>query len=111
MIVSANGMDFLGNDPLKTADALERLALDMRMLAAGHLPDRKYISEAPLLHCWSAVQRPRFALSGTVYGHPAISDGRTAITSELFAINRQRQWARTMSRFYGLGPASMEGLQ
>lgn len=106
-----DAIDFLGTDPLKTADALGQLAADLRNLAAGVLPNREHIIEAPLIHRWSIVQRPTFALSGSLYNHPRIKDGQRAVTSELFAICRDRQWARTMNRFYDLGPTSLEGLQ
>ena len=50
------------------------------------------------------LSRPGIALVGTVQGHPMIADHRSAITSELFAIDSDERWARTMSRFYLLEP-------
>lgn len=102
---------FFGVDPLLTAQDLESLAADLRMLAAGIMPDRQIIMEAPLIHEWRFTTRPNFALSGSVYNHPRVADGKNALTSEVFAISSDRRWARTMSRFYDLGPASLEGLQ
>jgi hypothetical protein len=39
-------------------------------------------------------------------GHPLLGD-RDVVTSEVYAIDRQAGWVRTLSRFYALGaPAS-----
>lgn len=102
--------DFLGCDPLAAAETLERLAADLRRLAAGNLPTSSELRDAPMLRNWSFVRRQRACLTGTTFNHPCIGDGRTAVTSELFAIDHGRRWVRTMSRFYELGPATLQGL-
>ncbi|CAN7372993.1 DUF6634 family protein [Devosia sp. LjRoot3] len=103
-------IDFLGYDPLATADQLARAAYDLAELAAGHPPDPLSMSEAPLLRRWGAIRAARPALTGVIYGHPELEDGKTVVTSGLLAINRQAGWARTHSRFYLLGAASLFGL-
>nr|WP_245893353.1 hypothetical protein [Devosia naphthalenivorans] len=45
-----------------------------------------------------------------MFNHPDIGDGRSAVTSELFAIDPGRRWVRTLSRFYELGPVTLQGL-
>jgi hypothetical protein len=95
-------VDFVGADPLATAELLEALAADLRRLAAGHIPTPADLAEAPVLRDWSTLLRSCMALAGSVEGHPTIADHRPAITSELFAIDSDRLWARTMSRFYRL---------
>jgi hypothetical protein len=105
-----SGVDFLGSDVLETAKTLERLANDLRQLACGTLPDRTTLAEAPLLHRWHFVQRPGLALSGSVHGHLNMTDGKTAVTSEVFALDQDRRWARTLSRYYALGAAAIEAM-
>lgn len=100
---------FLGADPLATAATLEALAADLRKLAAGHLPEQGALSAAPLLHGWEATRKPVICLTGKVYGHPRLGDGQIAVTSEVFAIDRAQRWARTMSRYYELGPTGIFG--
>ena len=100
---------FLGADPIATAHTLEVLAADLRKLAAGQLPDPVALSGSPLLHGWGATRKPVACLTGKVYGHPKLEDGRVAVTSEVFAIDRDQRWVRTISRFYELGPAGLFG--
>lgn len=103
-------VDFLGADPLATAELLENLAADLRELAAGSLPSSGRLREAPHLRRWDFAQRSALCLAGTAYGHPRIVDGQESVTSEIFAIARDRSWIRTLSRFYQLGPPKVFGL-
>ena len=103
-------VDFLGADPLATAELLEDLAADLRGLAAGSLPSPGRLREAPHLRRWGFAPRSALCLAGTAYGHPRIVDGRECVTSEIFAIARDRSWARTLSRYYQLGPPKVFGL-
>ncbi|MFD2649142.1 DUF6634 family protein [Devosia albogilva] len=103
-----NPVNFLGADPLGTADRLEELAADLRRLAKGCLPTTSELAEAPILLGWVPLSRPCTALAGPVEGHPRITDHRPAVTSELFAIDSNERWARTMSRYYRLTPRSTE---
>lgn len=104
-------VNFLGADPLATADLLEALAADLRRLASGHAPSAAQLAEAPTLGDWGVLSRSGIALVGTVQGHPRIADHGPAITSELFAIDGDERWARTMSRYYLLEPRGTGGKQ
>lgn len=95
--------NFLGQDPLLTAASLENLAHDLRLLAGGTHPD---LDGAPRIEDWRLVRREAIAIDGVVQGHPIIIDGRRALSSEVFAFDPDRRWARTLSRFYVLGPQS-----
>lgn len=103
-------VDFLGDDPHRLADRLQSLADDLRLLAAGTLPPPRVLHDAPIIRNWGFVRREALALAGTTFGHPVIAEGRPTVTSEIFAIDPGRAWARTMSRFYVLGPAGKFGL-
>jgi hypothetical protein len=102
-------ISFLGADPVATAETLEALAADLRKLAKGRHPSPQMLAEAPLLRGWGFSRRPAACLQGRIYGHPVIGDTEFATTSELFAIDGERRWVRTMSRYYALGPAGMFG--
>lgn len=103
-------IDFMGGDPLETADRLAKAAYDLAELSAGRPPDPVSLSAAPLLRRWGVIRATSPVLTGLVYGHPDLEDGKNAITSGLLAIDRERGWARTISRFYLLGSARMFGL-
>lgn len=103
-------IDFLGIDPLEAADRLARAAYDLAELAAGRPPDPAAMAEAPLLRRWGVIRASGYVLTGQVFGHPTIADGKTAVTSNLLAISREQGWARTTSRFYLLGSPNMYGL-
>lgn len=106
-----NAVDFIGADPLSTADRLEALAADLRRLASGSFPAAADLSDAPVLREWGVMSRSCFALVGTVEGHPRIPDFRPAMTSEVFAIDKGKNWARTLNRYYRLEPRRSEGKQ
>ncbi len=91
--------DFLGSDPYQTAKMLEELARDLRRLAGGEHPD---LTTAPVLTKWHPTFRRQMALEGVIHGHPRIGEGRTGLTSGVFALAEDRKWARTLSRFYRL---------
>ena len=105
----ADQVDFIGNHPEDTAAMLERLATDLRKLGGGYFPSALTLNETPLLSLWAVSHRPRPCLIGSMCGHPLIEQGRVGVTSEIYAIDRNRRWARTLSRFYKLGPAALTG--
>jgi hypothetical protein len=103
-------IDFMGCHPLITAETLERLAHDLKLLAWGRRPTPEELAEAPVLRSWAFDRRPRPCLRGVIYGHPDIREGRETITSEIYALDPERRWVRTLSRLYELGPATLQGM-
>lgn len=55
------------------------------------------------INSWALSQRSVPCLMGRTLGHPAIGDGRPALSSELFYLDPERGVARTLSRWYRLG--------
>lgn len=102
-------ISFMGADPVATAETLEALAADLRKMASGRHPTAQVLAQAPLLRRWGFSRRPAACLQGRIHGHPIIGDTDFATTSELFAIDGERRWVRTMSRFYALGAAGVFG--
>jgi hypothetical protein len=99
--MTTSDIDFFGEDPISAAARIDRLAADLRRLAVSP-PSELDLQNAPVIMDAEVVVRSVFALSGPVFGHPSIRNGRSCLTSELFALDRQGMWARTGSRFYRL---------
>jgi hypothetical protein len=89
-------------DPLLTASLLRRLADDLEGLTMFQ-PSAEIIDVAPVLSNWRVGSRAAPCLIGDVEGHPVLGSCE-AITSELFAIDRSKGWARTATRYYRLSP-------
>lgn len=109
-MVQPENIDFLGCDPVITAETLARLSHDLAELAAGRYPSPDHLRHAPVLRSWSFDQRPRPCLKGMIYDHPLIGQGRNGVTSEIYAIDPGRRWVRTLSRYYELGPTTLHGI-
>jgi hypothetical protein len=74
-------------------------------------PTAAELAAAPVISSWVMTIHPGDdlpSLFGIVVNHPLIADGKSAITSELVAMDRAAGWARTRSRYYRLGPAAGE---
>jgi hypothetical protein len=95
---------FLGNDAeaSRTLVALESLVRDMKAIQAGTGPTSTQIENAPLLDAFQVKPYATFCLAGYTKGHPLLGDSHIH-TSQLWAIDPKRHWARTFSRFYRLG--------
>lgn len=85
------------------ASRLRRLADDLDTLATGKRPAARALSSAPIIEDWKLAPRPVSCLTGIVFGHPRIDDGRPALTTELWVVDEAFGYARTLSRFYRLG--------
>lgn len=74
-------------------------------VAAGYVPNETDLAGAPLLSGWAVEpQEPDLIrLVGIVTGHPSIPDG-WCTTSIVLAADEEAGWARTVSRYYRLGP-------
>lgn len=74
----------------------------------GAAPGPGDLDFAPALDDWSAglTIGKFYNLDGVVSGHPTIVDGDVVFTSPLLNLASDLTWARTLSRFYILGPTS-----
>ncbi|MHA6730193.1 DUF6634 family protein [Devosia sp. A369] len=74
-------------------------------IAAGYVPCDAELANAPLLSHWAIGPQGSglMRLVGIVAGHPSIRDG-WCTTSIVLAANEEASWARTVSRYYRLGP-------
>jgi hypothetical protein len=98
-------IEFIGDgDIAVTIARLRALADDLESMTV--FAPRTQLTGAPSIWNWRPILRPRPALHGWTMGHPLLGD-RDVVTSEVYAIDRQAGWVRTLSRFYALGaPAS-----
>jgi hypothetical protein len=93
---------FPGDSIEFTIEKLRRLASDLSCIRSGKGPTRPEIVGAPVLDWWAIGVRPVGCLIGAD-GHPILREQSRIVTSELFAIDTSRGFARTYSRFYKLG--------
>lgn len=100
---------FLGNEAeaARTLETLENLVSDLRAIRAGTGPTQSELQYAPLLDLYRLQPYVTFCLSGRVTGHPLLGDTQIH-TSQLWAFDRKRGWARTFSRYYRLGDSMKE---
>lgn len=81
---------------------LERLLKDLKAIQAGSGPSADELAEAPVFDQYVILRRPVPCLAGEVLGHPRLPGGPT-ISSDLWVIDPEAGWARTLSRYYTLG--------
>lgn len=82
---------------------LEALLADMEKIRRGDPPEQLF-ADAPILDHWVLAQRPALCLAGLSSGHPRLpGEARPIITSDLWLLSEDRQWGRTLSRWYQLG--------
>jgi hypothetical protein len=83
-------------------DALERIR-------RGEAPTAEELAAAPRLDSrWVVSEQHYFVLQGIVTGHPGLAEGALIGTSPLLWLAADRSAARTVSRFYRLGPPLAE---
>lgn len=75
---------------------------DIDAFLAGLPPSEEMLAQAPLLEEWRLVPDQSTRLSGFVSGHPRIRPG-PLVSSQVFMLDPEQKWARTLSRFYRLG--------
>lgn len=77
----------------------------LRRLADDLAEINQCVAQTPdaAINSWTLGKRVVPCLIGRPMGHPVISDGRSAFSSELFYLDPHRGIARTMSRWYRLG--------
>lgn len=86
---------------LAEAERLEHLAADLRSVAEGLYPSPSDIVDSPVLHRWRYSERRMPSLIGTGSGYPRLPIGLVH-TTEIWAIDLEARWARTLSRLYVL---------
>src|ERR1700733_9749773 len=85
---------------------LYRLANDIAMLRQREQPYAGDLRAAPRLDKWTVVMTPLgLRLTGTVTGHPLLSD-RSVMTSSIWVADPEARWVRSLSRYYRLGELS-----
>ncbi len=89
--------------PADIIECARRLADDIERLAANGAPTAADLARAPVIDLYRSAQRPTTALIGVVSGHPTVRNRHVAMTTEIFAIDPERSWARSWSRLYALG--------
>jgi hypothetical protein len=95
-------------DPTRIEPDLARrlriLADDSERLALGLPVSAILLANAPLLEDWVPMVTPLgVQLVGQVSGHPLHLD-RAIVTSPIWFADPDGTWARTLSRYYSLGP-------
>ncbi|WP_315856710.1 DUF6634 family protein [Rhizobium leguminosarum] len=85
-----------------SAEDAQRLSADLRSVEAG-LVGTLSLDTAPILEAHQMYSRRTACLSGYVFGHPALGDGREITTSQLVYMDTEVGIARTVNRWYRLG--------
>lgn len=87
---------------LEKIDLLRRLADDLAAIVDGRKPTAEDLAAAVSIQ---GIVGKRWVpcLIGSVSGHPRLGN-RLITTSQLFMIDPNGRWARTLSRFYRLDP-------
>lgn len=67
-------------------------------------PSIRDIAAAPLIEDWTIGKRFEPALIGRVSGHSNIDTGQPVVSSGLYYLDPVAGYARTLSRWYRLGP-------
>ncbi|ABS13426.1 hypothetical protein Oant_0702 [Brucella anthropi ATCC 49188] len=92
----------------------EQLELEIRMLKAlvddlerifqGDYPDERILTISPAITNWKLSARRATCLEGVLFEHPHLGYiVPNGITSELWLLDLDRNYARTFSLFYRLG--------
>jgi hypothetical protein len=69
----------------------------------GRHPNKAALASCPRIASWRAIPRPDPRLTGIMFNHPHIADGRPGITTGLWVLAPTLGYARTITRFYALG--------
>jgi len=98
---------FNNNGPAPHLEAeiqrLRGLLTALEDIRRGRHPDKATLAAAPKIHAWRTVPRPDPCLTGVMFNHPTIADGRQGVTTGLWVLSPALGYARTVTRFYQLG--------
>lgn len=86
---------------LSSEDA-RRLSADLHSIES-ELIETMSLDTAPILQAHQMYSRRTACLSGYVFGHPSLGDGREIMTSQLIYMDTEAGIARTVNRWYRLG--------
>lgn len=77
-------------------------------IAGGYVPAEAALADAPLINDWilGVSSGHGVHLVGIVTDHPKLGSGLKR-TSMVLALDEEAGWARTISRYYRLGPRRM----
>ncbi len=83
---------------------LKALVTDLERIFNGEHPDERQLSNSPAITSWKLSARRATCLEGVLFEHPRLGQiVPNGITSELWLLDLDRNYARTFSRFYRLG--------
>lgn len=82
---------------------LRGLVQDLDDIRRGRHPDKARLASCPTIHEWQGITRPDPCLTGIMFNHPTIADGRQGVTTGLWVLAPTLGYARTITRFYALG--------
>ncbi len=85
-----------------SAQDAQRLSTDLRAVEGGLVLPMLF-DTAPILEAHQMYSRRTACLSGYVFGHPSLGDGREIMTSQLIYMDTEAGIARTVNRWYRLG--------
>lgn len=85
-----------------SAQDAQRLSTDLRAVEGGLVLPMSF-DTAPILEAHQMYSRRTACLSGYVFGHPSLGDGREIMTSQLIYMDTEAGIARTVNRWYRLG--------
>ena len=69
----------------------------------GCHPDKAALASCPRIHDWRVFHRPDPSLTGIMFNHPMIADGRQGLTTGLWVLAPALGYARTIACTYALG--------
>jgi hypothetical protein len=69
----------------------------------GRHPDKAALATCPMIQSWQGITRPDPCLTGIMFNHPTIGDGRQGITTGVWVLAPTLGYARTITRLYALG--------
>jgi len=103
MTIIKNGK--YNRERLKTEiTSLRSLADDLEMILNGCYPSMQQLDTSPAITNWKLSARRATCLAGTLVEHPRLGSlVPNGITSEVWLLDLDRNYARTFSRFYRLG--------
>ncbi|RIY03761.1 hypothetical protein D3218_03220 [Aureimonas flava] len=104
IIIQPSGRVFQLDEHL---ERFKDLVADIETLKAGGDPARLAGENAVHIRDWSMSTRPVPCLRGILEHHPSVRDGRLGETSDLWVWAPEHGVARTLSRWYTLGPRAI----